>query len=154
MNRTEWESFAEELFIAFPGFLANLNQKSPNPQATLETWFETLKTISLSEAKSVIKEWQTGTKEPPKAFELDYVAIIIRSRVGGMRSVESRYRTAKSLYDEKQQALQRRREYEPLIPDMVEAFESACKAGQSLNEGLITLDEYNRILRKSVGMVA
>lgn len=153
MTREEWKVFSDELLIAFPGFRDYVNQKSSNPQATLETWYATLREVSYQDAKLVLNEWLSGTHEPPKAYERDYVAIVIRSRVGFLqnaaRATENKYREAKSLYEEKQAAAERRKTYTPL-PCMVEAFEIASKAYRQVLDGQIDEFEYKRICMEAI----
>ncbi len=149
MNREEWNTFKDKLFIAFPSFFAHINNRSPNPKATLETWFETLADVSFDEASAVIHEWQRGTIEPPKAFELDYIAIVIKARVGFKRSQESRYRTARTLYDEKQRAKHQREQFRQVMPDMENAFLIASAARRRVLDREITEDEYKEICRKA-----
>ncbi len=148
MNRAEFDEFKERLFTAFPSFRTHINTKSDNPVGTLETWAMTLSTIELEEADAVLNSWLDGTVEPPKAFELDYVAILIRSRVGFKRNERSRYNTAKSLYDEQQAAKSRRESYKPLFKDLEKAFEGAKAAWERHKSGEITLQEWNQICKE------
>lgn len=148
MNRTEFDEFKDRLFTAFPSFRTHINSKSDNPVGTLETWFKTLSGVELAEADKVVDEWLNGIKEPPKAFELDYVAIVIRARVGRMRDDESRYRTAKAFYEEKQAIEQRRKMYVPLFADLEEMFafgrEIAARGLPLAEQNKLIADEFYR----------
>jgi hypothetical protein len=149
MTREEWKVFSDELFTAFPGFFQHV-QKSHNVKGTLETWFNTLLDVSIKEARSVVKEWQSGSKEPPRGFELDYVAIVIKSRVGGVRSKESGYKVARSLYEEKQRVLEQRKAYRPIGCDMVAALDLALKLAPKVDSGEITNEQYRKMLLEAV----
>ena len=142
MNRAEWVEFQKELFTAFPGFGDYISEKSENPAGTLAAWYVSLEDVSLSEAKGVLKEWQTGSQEPPKAYERDYVAIAIRSRVGFKRSAEQKYQQAKSIHDEKRFIAAARREYEPKFADLQDMFDFASEVA---SRGL-PIAEYNKIV--------
>jgi hypothetical protein len=144
MNRTEFKDFSERLFVAFPSFRSHINAKSDNPAGTLETWFKTLSGVELAEADAVVNSWLDGSVEPPKAFELDYVAILIRSRVGFKRNDRSRYETAKSLYEEQRAAKVKRESYVSPFADLEDMFEFAREVAA---RGL-PVHEYNAIVAK------
>jgi hypothetical protein len=144
MNRQEFNEFKERLFVAFPSFKLHVTSKSDNPVATLETWARTLSGVELEEADAVLNSWLDGSVEPPKAFELDYVAILIRSRVGFKRNERSRYQTAKSLYEEQQAAKTRREKYVSPFGDLAAMFEFAREVAA---RGL-PVREYNAIVEK------
>lgn len=86
MNDSEFLTFKEELFTAFPGLRDHINKVSNEPTATLATWQRTLEPITYAEAKQVLDDWIDGRDEPPKAFERDYAAILIRQKVYHRRS--------------------------------------------------------------------
>lgn len=142
MNRNEFNDFAERLFTAFPSFKLHVTGKSENPVGTLETWFKTLSGVELAEADAVLESWLNGSVEPPKAFELDYVAILIRSRVGFRRNERGRYETAKSLFEEQQAAKKRREAYKPLFADLEDMF----AFGRQVAERGLPMAEQNRLI--------
>jgi len=149
MTPTEWKQFSDELLIAFPGIREYINGKSSNPIATLATWEKTLRDVSYSEANSVLDEWLEGSQEPPKAYERDYIALAIKSRVGFKRNESSKYYTAKSLYEEKAAAAERRKNYVPL-PNLGEAYDIAVAAWIRHLLGEISIAEYNSICEDAV----
>lgn len=148
MNATEWKSFSDELFVSFPGLLKHIND-SPKPTATLASWQETLDLITLDEARSVLNAWKTGQKDPPKAFERDYTAIVIRQSVMFDRDRKRRFETPERLRQEQRelakQADRRRKNYVSPLSDLSEAFEIAKKALERYQSGEITKVEYDRI---------
>ncbi len=152
MNRSEFKVFTDRLFTAFPGLLSNINS-SLNPKGTLETWYTSLASVDASEANWVLDSWLSGSREPPKAFERDYVAIMIRSLVARRRSdqsaAQSKYQVARSLHDEKLLALKRREQYESPLFDMQDPYEIASKAWRRHLDGEISHAEYNQICEKA-----
>lgn len=142
MNRQEFNDFKERLFTAFPSFKLHVTGKSDNPVGTLETWFKTLSGVDMSEADLVLESWLNGTVEPPKAFELDYVAILIRSRVGFRRNEQAKYQTAKTLYEEQRAAKEHRKSYVSPFADLKDMFEFASEVASRK----LPLREYNKIV--------
>jgi hypothetical protein len=142
MTPTEWKTFTDELLIAFPGIRDYINAKSANPTATLETWQVTLRDCDYSEAKDVLNEWLQGYQEPPKAYERDYIAIAIRSRIGFKRRERSKYDAAKKIHDEKQEVKRFMEVYAGVKQDLASMFDFAIEVA---SRGL-PLAEYNKIV--------
>jgi hypothetical protein len=142
MNKAEWVIFQKELFTAFPGFGDYVSEKSQNPAGTLASWYTTLEEVSLSEAKEVLNEWLQGYQEPPKAYERDYIAIAIRSRIGFKRRERSKYDAAKKILEEKEQVKRFMEVYSGVKQDLASMFDFAIEVAA---RGL-PLAEYNKIV--------
>ena len=86
MTDAEFVKFRDELLVAFPGIREHVIRNSRIPDETIATWKRTLEPITYDEAKQVLDDWIDGRDEPPKAFERDYAAILIRQKVYHRRS--------------------------------------------------------------------
>jgi len=79
MNANQFTEFTRQLFVAFPSFLGQLSDKSPDLKATMEVWFSVLGGVEFSEALFVLGDWTHGRREPPKAYEYDRIALVVRA---------------------------------------------------------------------------
>jgi hypothetical protein len=75
MTSDEFDRWANEFFIAFPGTLAWLKRTSPDQEATMGVWLRTLARTSLADALEAIDRLIDGRAAPIGDFQEDRTAI-------------------------------------------------------------------------------
>jgi len=71
--------FTEVVFVHFPNVYGWLRNNSPKPEETLLVWCRVLEPIELSEAISVVYRWSSGQVQAPTGFEVESIALQIKS---------------------------------------------------------------------------
>lgn len=79
MTPAQFDEFTRQLFVAFPSFNSALESHSPDKAGTLKVWFSVLNGIDFPEAMQVLGNWINGRREPPKTYEYDRIALIVRA---------------------------------------------------------------------------
>lgn len=150
MTRDEWTNFQITLFTSFPGFGEYVRDKSPDPSATLDSWYETLRDVTFTEAMAVVNSWINGRRDPPRAYDRDYLAITIRQMALFNRTESNRFNAAKSIADERAAIRRHNATYKPAFVDLVRAFDIANVAARRMVAKEITREDYNRICEEAL----
>lgn len=85
MTDTEFATWRQKLFIAFPSLWEWLNEKSPNPDETQRFWRDCLRPYSLEECVAVVTAWSTGAIKRFEAYERDMVHLCVRAVIEKQR---------------------------------------------------------------------
>ena len=89
MNDQEWTKVRDTLLSAFPDLMTKLSFIGGAEQVagTSRMWRKTLEGYTAKECNRVIDEWVNGIN-PFRPNEWDRVALIMRARIGGIRTEE------------------------------------------------------------------
>lgn len=139
MTDAEFVKFRDELLIAFPGIREHVIRNSRIPDDTIATWQRTLEPITYDEAKQVLDDWIDGRDEPPKAFERDYAAILIRQKVYHRRSKYRAYVAKHEATNSRAEQVRLAKETRAALAGLGvdAAFELCLRANGKLNRGEI-----------------
>jgi hypothetical protein len=136
--------FYDEAFVAFPGVLEWVNEKSPQPKETIKIWAKTIAKVTLEEAREVLTRWLDGDCSRPKPYEREVFAVLLRESVIDLRTSRNRGRALA----EQQSILSEGGEKWSLATDNIYAKWPAIK--ERFDAGEITkaaaLAEWNQIL--------
>lgn len=148
MTPTEFKSWSERLFVAFPSLYEWLTRNSPNAGATLTLWRESLEGYSLEECDSVLRDWQTGIEVPFAAYDRDKLPLIVRSVVDKRRDKQRAQREQRErleAYQGKRRGAMGGAESKIMTdPIYIRAREIMQPHYDARERGEITLDEYKR----------
>ena len=155
MTDTEWSEFNSELLATLPDLYAWL-QKSPDMPRTMRVWRKILDGCSIDECRAVLDAWMVGTREPPKAYEREMTATIMRSYILRNRDdklrrdrLDQNYYTHEEM---RRKAELRRKNYKPL-PGVLEPFLKLLAIWKRYEDCEITIEECDRLQAEIVANV-
>jgi hypothetical protein len=152
MTPKQFDEFTRQLFLAFPSFNSSLETHSPDKSGTLRIWYGQLEHIEFTEAMEVLGNWIHGRREPPKAFEYDRVALIVRASALFVRDSQRKGQENDRRAREKKDATGTRRALAGLGID--EAYLKGSELKQRLASGEMSVYEFNEQVAKIVQEVA
>jgi len=149
MTNTDFATFIDKLFIAFPS-LHEWLQATYKPEETQRLWRQTLAAYTLAEALSVIDRWTRGALKPFAAYERDQVHLMIRSIIEMDRDRQRKKQEQSAGNQAYYRKIARRGEGESIglgsafDCDMVAAVKEGAIENKRMLDGEITQDEYER----------
>lgn len=79
MTDEEANEIYRRIFTVYPDYLQWLQDRVPDPPATMGSWRRMLASIPLSVADVVASELESGTRQMPKAYDRGQFGAILRS---------------------------------------------------------------------------
>lgn len=90
MTPEEFNVWRKQMFVQYPNVHEWLQDKSPDPPATMRHWCAVLERYTFDECMAVLDEWARIGNEPFKAYEREQIPFLVRSTAQRTRDREAK----------------------------------------------------------------
>lgn len=145
MNRDEFNTFTQRLFVQYPATWSWLKANSPDVSGTLESWFRRLGRFSLSDCLNVLETWEASNSEPWKAYDRENVPAVIASVIAKRESDAAKREATDQIAREANAARQRRGSFDltaSFDSGMLQAYKELKPLWDQVCEGELSDSEY------------